>query len=241
MSGALRPPAIIDSSMVNSVCRCSHCFSSERFFSGRPVPSVASIGQVNAIRRHREEHAARIAPTRQPLMPPLSNFVRARGESPEFFKYSLSMYQNQIPSVWVTNMRRSGTLMPELDRVSVALKEDDGALASSDDSVARIGMRSGVIFLEFLFGACRRRAQVLRLHSRSCGRCAGLHCWCKPAVRRAHVVDLLKAKGKSSSRSLAKRRREPVRSSFPLTASRGPCRRRRGRAIFSLSTSAARW
>jgi hypothetical protein len=107
------------------------------------------------------------------------------------------MYLDELPSVRVTDMRRSGALTPGLDRVTVTLHGNDGALVSSEVGVARIPMRSGVVFLQFICGSCGRRAQVLRLHADRivCGRCTGLRYWCegKPAVRRAqHRIERLK-------------------------------------------------
>jgi hypothetical protein len=37
------------------------------------------------------------------------------------------MYVDQLPSVRVTELRRSGALTPDVDQVAVALHEDDGA------------------------------------------------------------------------------------------------------------------
>ena len=107
------------------------------------------------------------------------------------------MYLDQLPSVRVTDMRRSGALKPDLDRVAVTLHGNDGVLVSSEVRVVRVRMRSGVVFVQFICGSCARRAQVLRLHAGRlmCGRCTGLRYWCegKSAVRRAqHRIERLK-------------------------------------------------
>jgi hypothetical protein len=71
-------------------------------------------------------------------------------------------------------MRQSGALTLEMARVSVALQGQDGSPVSTLVGVARIKMRSGSVFLQFICGYCGRRAQVLRLHAGHimCGRCA---------------------------------------------------------------------
>jgi hypothetical protein len=107
------------------------------------------------------------------------------------------MYLDQLPSVRVTDMRRSGALTPALDRIAVTLQGNDGVLVSADVGLIRVPMRSGVVFLKFICGSCGQRAQVLRLHAGGivCGRCTGLRYWCegKPAVRRArHRIERLK-------------------------------------------------
>jgi hypothetical protein len=109
-----------------------------------------------------------------------------------------SMYVDELPSVRVTDMRRSGILTPYMTRAAVMLKRDDGTSVSSEVQVARVRMRSGGYFLQFICGSCGRRAQVLRLHGGriTCRRCTGLRYWCegKPAVRRAqHRIERLKA------------------------------------------------
>ena len=108
------------------------------------------------------------------------------------------MYLYQLPSVRVTDLWRSGALTPELDRVSVTQHGSDGVPVSSEVGVARICMRSGVIFVQFICGFCGRRARVLSLHAGHimCGRCTGLRYWCegKPAARRAQQrIERLKA------------------------------------------------
>jgi hypothetical protein len=108
------------------------------------------------------------------------------------------MYLDELPSVRVTDMRRSGALTREMTRVAVTLKGDSGVPVSAQVGVVRFRMRSGGVFLQFICGACCRRAQVLRLYAGSimCGRCTGLRYWCegKPALRRAkHRVDRLLA------------------------------------------------
>jgi hypothetical protein len=108
------------------------------------------------------------------------------------------MHLDQLPSVRVSDMRRSGALTLNMERVTATLQGDGGAPVSSVVGVTRLRMRSGGVFLQFLCGHCGRRAQVLRLHVGRilCGRCTGLRYWCegKPAVRRAqHRVERLKA------------------------------------------------
>ena len=88
--------------------------------------------------------------------------------------------------------------MIDMDCVALTLRQDNGAPVTTEVAVARITMRSGGIFLQFLCGHCGRRAQVLHLHAGHvmCGRCTGLRYWCegKPAVRRAqHRIERLKA------------------------------------------------
>jgi hypothetical protein len=107
------------------------------------------------------------------------------------------MYRDQLPSVRVTDMRRSGALTPDLDRISVTICGNDGVPVSSEVGIAHVRMRSSVVFLQFVCGACGRRARVLRLHAGHimCGRCTGLRYWCegKPAIRRArHRIERLK-------------------------------------------------
>jgi uncharacterized Zn finger protein (UPF0148 family) len=108
------------------------------------------------------------------------------------------MHLDQLPSVRVTEMRRTGTLTLDVDRLTVTLQGVDGLSVSTELDVVRIRMRSGGVFLQFICGRCGRRAQVLRLHAGRimCGRCTGLRYWCegKPAVRRAqHRIERLKA------------------------------------------------
>src|SRR6516225_9277325 len=99
------------------------------------------------------------------------------------------MYLDELPSVCVTELRRSRALTPEKTSVAVTLQGGDGTPVSSKVGVVRIRMRSSVVFLQFLCGSCGRRARILRLHAGRimCGRCTGLRYWCegKPAVRRA--------------------------------------------------------
>jgi len=108
------------------------------------------------------------------------------------------MHLDELPSVRVSDMRRSDSLTLDMDHLTVTLQGTDGLLVSAKVGVIRIRMRSGGIFLQFICGLCSRRAQVLRLHADRimCGRCTGLRYWCegKPAVRRAqHRVESLKA------------------------------------------------
>jgi hypothetical protein len=85
------------------------------------------------------------------------------------------MYLDELPSVRVTELRRSGALSPQMTRVAVTLQGEDGTAVSSEIGVARIRMRSGVIFLQFLCGSCGRRARILRLYAGHimCGRLNG--------------------------------------------------------------------
>jgi hypothetical protein len=113
------------------------------------------------------------------------------------FDRLLAMYLHQLPSIRVTEFRRSSALTPDITRTAVTLQGDDGTPVSSEVRVARVRMRSGVVFLQFICRQCGRRAQVLRLHAGRimCGRCTGLRYWCegKPAVRRAqHRIERLK-------------------------------------------------
>jgi hypothetical protein len=114
------------------------------------------------------------------------------------FDKLVGMYLDQLPSIRVTELRRSGALTPDMTRTAVTIQGDDGTPVSREVQVVRVRMRSGVVFLQFLCGQCGRRAQVLRLHAGRimCGRCTGLRYWCegKPAVRRAqHRIERLKA------------------------------------------------
>ena len=108
------------------------------------------------------------------------------------------MHLDELPSVRVTDMRRSGGLTPDMSHISVTLHGDDGSPVSTAVGIVRVRMRSGGVFLQFICGSCGRRARVLRLYAGRvmCGRCTGLRYWCegKPAVRRAqHRVERLKA------------------------------------------------
>jgi hypothetical protein len=108
------------------------------------------------------------------------------------------MHVDELPSVRIRELPRSGTLTPDMDHVLVTLQGGDGASISANVPVAHFCMPSGGVFLQFLCGSCGRRAQVLRLHAGHimCGRCTGLRYWCegKPAVRRArHRIERLKA------------------------------------------------
>jgi hypothetical protein len=105
-----------------------------------------------------------------------------------------AMYLDELPSIRIRDMRRSGIVGPEMRYVAVTLQARD-ALVSTEVRVVRFRMRSGGVFLQFV---CGRRARVLRLHEAHivCGRCTGLRYWCegKPAVRRAqHRITRLKA------------------------------------------------
>jgi hypothetical protein len=108
------------------------------------------------------------------------------------------MYLDELPSVCVTELRRSGALSPQMTRVAVTLQGGDGTPVSAEVGVVRIRMRSSVVFQQFVCRYCGRRARVLRLHASyiMCGRCTGLRYWCegKPAVRRAQQrIERLKA------------------------------------------------
>jgi hypothetical protein len=108
------------------------------------------------------------------------------------------MYLDELPSVRVSDMRRSGALTPYMSAIAFTLYEEEGAPVSTEVGIVRFRMRSGGVFLQFVCGHCGRRAQVLRLHAGRvvCGRCTGLRYWCegKPAVRRAqHRIERLKA------------------------------------------------
>ena len=108
------------------------------------------------------------------------------------------MYLDHLPSIRVSDMRRSGALTMDMAQIRVTLQGSDGTPISTEVGVVRFRMRSGGVFLQFICGRCGRRAQVLRLHADRimCGRCTGLRYWCegKPALRRAqHRVESLKA------------------------------------------------
>jgi hypothetical protein len=108
------------------------------------------------------------------------------------------MYLDELPSVRITDIRRSGDLTPDMDHIAVTFQGNEGAPVSTEVAVRSFRMRSGGVFLQFICGRCGRRARVLRLHEPHivCGRCTGLRYWCegKPAVRRAqHRVERLKA------------------------------------------------
>jgi uncharacterized Zn finger protein (UPF0148 family) len=109
---------------------------------------------------------------------------------------SFAVYLDELPSIRVMDMRRSGIVGPEMRYVAVTLQAND-APVSTEVRVVRFRMRSGGVFLQFVCGRCGRRARVLRLHAGRimCGRCTGLRYWCegKPAVRRAqHRIERLK-------------------------------------------------
>jgi hypothetical protein len=108
------------------------------------------------------------------------------------------MYLDDLPSVGVTDMRRSRDLTRDMAGIVVRLKGNDGASVSTEVRIARFRMGSGGIFLQFICGSCARRARTLRLYAGriTCGRCTGLRYWCegKPAVRRAQQrIKRLKA------------------------------------------------
>ena len=65
--------------------------------------------------------------------------------------------------------------MPDLSHVTVSIQGNDGVPVSTAIGVARIRMRSSIVFLQFACGHCGRRTQVLRLHAGSVirGRCTG--------------------------------------------------------------------
>ena len=110
---------------------------------------------------------------------------------------SFAVYLDELPSIRITDMRRSGIVGPEMRYVAVTLQAR-GAPVSTEVRIVRFRMRSGGVFLQFICGHCGRCAQVLRLHAgrTMCGRCTGLRYWCegKPAVRRAqHRIERLKA------------------------------------------------
>jgi hypothetical protein len=98
-----------------------------------------------------------------------------------------SMYLDQLPSVRIRELRRSGAVTCDMASVVVTLHAD--APVSAEVRLVKFRMRSGGIFLQFICVHCGRRAQALRLHAGHimCGRCTGLRYWCegKPAVRRA--------------------------------------------------------
>jgi hypothetical protein len=108
------------------------------------------------------------------------------------------MYIDELPSVGIADLRRSGELTPGMECVAVTLQETADAPVSTEVGVVHVLMRSGGFFLQFICGPCGQRAQVLRLYAGQimCGRCTGLRYWCegKPAVRRAqHRIERLKA------------------------------------------------
>ena len=100
----------------------------------------------------------------------------------------ITMHLDELPSVRITELRRSDTITPDMACVSVTLQGSDGVPVTTEVRNICIRMRSGG-FRQFVYGRCGRRAQVLRLHAGRimCGRCTGLRYWCegKPAVRRA--------------------------------------------------------
>jgi hypothetical protein len=107
------------------------------------------------------------------------------------------VYLDELPSIRITDMRRSGLVGLEMRYVAVTLQARD-APVSTEVRVVRFRMRSGGMFLQFICGRCGRRARTLRLYAGRimCGRCTGLQYWCegKPAVRRAqHRIERLKA------------------------------------------------
>jgi hypothetical protein len=108
------------------------------------------------------------------------------------------MYIDELPSVGIADLRRSGELTPGMECVAVTLQETADAPVSTEVGVVHVLMRSGGFFLQFICGHCGQRAQVLRLYAGQimCGRCTGLRYWCegKPAVRRAqHRIERLEA------------------------------------------------
>jgi hypothetical protein len=109
------------------------------------------------------------------------------------------MHVDELPSIGITELRRSGAVSVDMDRIKLTLQSTGGSPVSRNVRLVRFRMCSGVVFLQFICGHCGRRAQVLRLHAGRimCGRCTGLRYWCegKPAVRRAqHRIELLKAR-----------------------------------------------
>jgi hypothetical protein len=122
---------------------------------------------------------------------------RADSYKPRTLINSFAMYLDDLPSIRITDMRRSGAVGPEMRYVAVTLQARAEPV-STQVRLVRFRMRSGGLFLQFICGHCGRRARVLRLHEAHimCGRCTGLRYWCegKPAVRRAqHRVEGLKA------------------------------------------------
>jgi hypothetical protein len=134
-----------------------------------------------------------------PLEPRGSDMVGVGGHLPPgWLINSFPMYLDKIRLVRVTDMRGSGPLTLDMDRVAVTLQGDDGAPVSTEVGVVPVRMRPGNVFLQFICGSCGRRTQVPRLHAGRtlCGRCTGLRYFCegKPAVRCAQRrIERLKA------------------------------------------------
>jgi hypothetical protein len=55
------------------------------------------------------------------------------------------MYLDQLPSIRVTELRRSGGLTPDMTRTAVTLQGDDGTPVSSEVQVVRVRMMSRVV------------------------------------------------------------------------------------------------
>jgi hypothetical protein len=73
------------------------------------------------------------------------------------------MHLGELPSVRITELRRSGTITPDMACIAVTIEGNDGALVSTEVGVVHFRMRSGGVFLQFICRRCGRRAQVLRL------------------------------------------------------------------------------
>jgi hypothetical protein len=73
------------------------------------------------------------------------------------------MYLDELKSIRVTELRRSGALTPDTTGIAITLPGDDGVPVSTEVAVVCIGMRSGGIFFQFVCGRCGRRAQVLQV------------------------------------------------------------------------------
>jgi hypothetical protein len=95
------------------------------------------------------------------------------------------MYLDHLPSIRVSDMRRSGALTMDMAQIRVTLQGTDGTTISTDVGVVRFRMRSGGVFLQFMCGRWARRAQVLRLHAGRimCERCTALRYWCEGSQR----------------------------------------------------------
>jgi len=97
-----------------------------------------------------------------------------------------------LPSIRVSDMRRSAALTMHMAQIRVTLQGSDGTQISTEVGVVRFRMRSGGVFLQFIWGCCGQRAQVLQLHESGimCGRVFAIGA---KASQRFVAIERLKA------------------------------------------------
>jgi hypothetical protein len=108
-----------------------------------------------------------------PLEPRGSDMIGVEGPpTSRLVDKFLSYVSGQIRSVRVTDMRRSGALTLDMDRVAVTLQGDDGAPVSTEVGVVPFRMRSGSVFLHLraLWSALKSFGCM---HAGLCWRCTG--------------------------------------------------------------------